>query len=65
MNATTKNISLVNNTGADIKIAIEQIHHAIKTLEPLPEEVADLFELTVLVGFNPDGSNRGILNWAK
>lgn len=32
--------------------------------ETLPEEIADIFTLKILVGYNEDGSNRGILDWA-
>ena len=32
--------------------------------ETLPEEIADLFTLKVLVAYNEDGSNRGILAFA-
>ncbi|QDT30913.1 hypothetical protein [Thalassoglobus polymorphus] len=30
---------------------------------PLPGIIGDLFEITILKGYNADGSDRGIVNW--
>ena len=59
-----KNIRIVNNTGEDLGFLAPHITKSIEEIAPLPEEIADIFDLTILVGYNEDGSNRGILNWA-
>ena len=58
---------LVNNTTASIHdIGATSVLRDLVAdgSNALPDELADIFTLTVLVGFNSDGSNRGILNWA-
>ena len=61
--AFTRNVQIVNNTGADIRKWFPVILDAIKAGE-LPEELADVFSLRVLRGVNPDGSDRGVVDWA-
>lgn len=58
------NLLYVNNTNEDLSMFHEALKTSINTITPLPEEISDLLDLTILVGFNPDGSNRGIINWA-
>lgn len=62
----TSDISIVY--GDNVNGATRMFHDAIVAFvnngTPLPEECADLFDVKVLVGFNADGSNRGIVNWA-
>ena len=58
-----ENIKLVNNTGTNVsmydKVLLESVESGI-----LPEEFSDIFTLEILQNYNPDGSNRGILNFA-
>jgi hypothetical protein len=55
----------VDNTGeAFHEFVYPYVRDAVKNGTPLPEELADSFTLTILKGFNDDGSDRGILNWA-
>ena len=58
-----ENITLVNNTDADIRDFEGYFIDSVNNGSPLPEEIADLFTLEVLEGYNPDGSNRGIVDW--
>ena len=60
----TENIALCINCHADISPWQNQILEAVKTNGELPEDIADLFTLEILVGYNPDGSNRGVLDYA-
>ncbi len=57
------NIKLVDNTGINDSMLHGVFLSAVDSGE-LPEEVSDLFTLTILKGFNDDGSDRGILNFA-
>lgn len=58
------NIRIINNTGKDISQFDAVFAECVKENKPLPEELADIFTLTVSVGANPDGSNRGRIEWA-
>ena len=59
----TKNVHYVNNTGSDIRMLDAMFAEAYKT-GTLPEEYADLFSIEILKGYNPDGSDRMIINAA-
>jgi hypothetical protein len=60
-----QNPVFVNNTGEALMPEIyKAVVNCVKNEAPLPEEITDIFELTILKGHNEDGSNRGILNWA-
>ncbi len=54
-------VKLVNNTNCDIRIFDRVILDCIDNNTPLPEELADLFVLQIVV---VDGRNRGILTMA-
>ena len=60
----TKNVKLVNKTGSDVRLVEEYILNAIDKNEALPKEIEDIFNLEILHGYNPDGSDRGILTFA-
>lgn len=62
--ASSTNYIFVNNTGVDVSPWDEQIIHSVRTGEPLPEDIADLFSLTIRHDLNADGSPRGFLGWA-
>jgi len=64
MTTATENFVLVNNTGADIRDFDAAIIAHVNDRVDLPEAIADLFEVEILEGYNADGSNRGIVNWA-
>ena len=55
------NIVLVNNTGCNITMFDAEIINAVKTGGGLPEELADIFTLTIIT---VNGNVRGILNAA-
>ena len=59
MNAK-RNLKLVDNTGANTAPWLPVLCEAVDA-GALPEEFADVFELSILKGYNPDGSDRGIL----
>ncbi len=65
-NATKGKGSIVygNNTGVDTTNFHSHFVALIENGDPLPEEIADLFKVEVLVGYNEDGTNRGIIDWA-
>jgi hypothetical protein len=59
------NTVLVFNTSSQISDFVKkELLRCTVNNEALPAELADLFSLTVLVGFNDDGSNRGIVDWS-
>lgn len=58
-----ENIKLVNNTGVDVSGFAEALNKAVDE-GVLPEEFEGVFELKILAGFNPDGSDRGLLEMA-
>jgi len=62
--STAPNYLFVNNTDADFSPWDDAIAHSVRSGAPLPEEIADLFVLTIRHDLNADGSPRGILNWA-
>ena len=57
----TSNIILVNNTNSDISAFDKIFINAIKTNSPLPDEIADLFDLKII---DAEDGVRGILNFA-
>ena len=59
----TKNIHYVNNTGSDIRMVEPFLAEAYAT-GLLPEEIADLFTIEILKGYNADGTDRMIINAA-
>ena len=63
MNAEIKNYRVVNNSFCDIRTFDHFFANAAIT-GVLPEELADLFKITLLKGFNADGSNRLIVEAA-
>ena len=54
---------IVNNTCQNIN-AFDAILSLAVDNGFLPEELNDVFTLTILAGYNADGSDRGILDWA-
>jgi hypothetical protein len=63
MNAKHRNYRVVNNSGCDIR-PFDEVFAIAATTGVLPEELADLFSVKLLKGFNPDGSNRLIVEAA-
>lgn len=61
---TAPNYLFVNNTGVDVRPWDVAIALSVRTGAPLPEDIADLFVLTVRHDLNGDGSPRGFINWA-
>ena len=57
------NIHYVNNTNADISKFFAVFADAYKT-GALNEDFADLFAITILKGYNPDGTDRMIIEAA-
>ena len=57
------NIHFVNNTGSDISVVFPYLKDAYKTGE-LHEDVADLFTIKMLKGFNADGTDRMVIDAA-
>lgn len=59
-----KNIHYVDNSGTNATgLFFPQFAKAYKT-GVLCEELADLFEIEILKGYNPDGTDRMIINAA-
>ena len=58
-----QNIHYVNNTGSDIRMVEPFLAEAYKT-GVLPDDIADLFTVDILKGFNPDGTDRMVINAA-
>lgn len=54
------NIMVVNNTGRDLRMFEPAIKDSIANNKPLPEEIADLFTLTVV---KAGDKIRGIIDW--
>lgn len=63
MTTPRENIHYVNNTGSDIRMVDALFAEAYKT-GVLPEDIADLFTIEILKGYNPDGTDRMIINAA-
>jgi hypothetical protein len=63
MNARNNNHRVVNNSLCDIR-PFDHVFASAATTGVLPEELADLFTITLLKGFNADGSNRLIVEAA-
>lgn len=59
MKSNANHVILVNNTGCDIRDFDAEIIAAVRNGGTLPEELADLFDLKVII---VDGEVRGILN---
>lgn len=59
----TKNIHYVNNTSSDLRPIWPVFEEAYKT-GVLHDDYADLFSIEILKGYNPDGSDRMIINAA-
>ena len=59
----TKNIHYVNNTSSDLRAIWPIFEEAYKT-GVLHEDYADLFSIEILKGYNPDGTDRMIINAA-
>lgn len=57
------NIHICNNTGSDIRPFDAVFVDAYKT-GSLHEDFADLFAITILKGYNPDGTDRMIVEAA-
>ena len=57
-------IHYVNNTGADISDLFPYFAEAYKTGK-LHEDVADLFIVRMLKSYNPDGSDRLVIEAAR
>jgi hypothetical protein len=53
----------VNNTNSDIGILFPFFADAYKT-GVLHDDIADLFNITILKGYNPDGTDRMIIEAA-
>ena len=56
-------IKFVNHCGQDISHVMHYFKEAYKT-GFLHEDVSDLFEIKILKGFNADGSDRMIIDFA-
>lgn len=63
MCAMPNNIQICNNTGSDIRAFDAVFADSYKT-GTLPEDFADLFTITILKGYNPDGTDRMIIEAA-
>ncbi len=64
MSTATTNIHIVNNTGEQLPDAwrADFLAH-INDGRALPGDISGLFRVKVLQNYNPDGSNRGIIDW--
>lgn len=62
-NPMVQNIHYVNNTGSDIRMVEPFLSEAYAT-GVLPEEIADLFSIEILKGYNADGTDRMVINAA-
>jgi len=58
-----KNIHYVNNTGEKLEDFFQVLKLAYITGK-LPDDYADIFSINILENYNPDGSNRMIIDWA-
>lgn len=58
------NIRIVNNTCIDLSPWYANIRDAVVNDTALPPDLDDIVTLEVLAGYNPDGSNRGIIREA-
>ena len=58
-----KTIHYVNNTCTDLSMFFPMFAEAYKT-GVLHEDIADLFAIKILKGYNPDGSDRMIIEFA-
>lgn len=56
-------IHYVNNTGSDIRM-LEPVFAEAYATGVLAEDYADLFTIEILKGFNPDGTDRMVINAA-
>jgi len=63
MTNANENLHIVNRTMADLRGFGNAIAAAYHTGE-LDEDSADLFKLTWLRAYNPDGSDRMLVDWA-
>ena len=63
MAAPTQNIKYVNNTTADMREFEGMLAETYKTGE-VPEDFSDIFKASILKAYNPDGSDRMVINWA-
>jgi hypothetical protein len=63
MKTANKNYRVVNNSLCDIR-PFDHVFANAAITGVLPEELADLFKITLLKGFNADGSNRLIVEAA-
>jgi len=63
MSKSEQTIHFVNNTGQDISSVMPHFKEALKT-GVLHEDIADLFEIVILKGFNADNSDRMIIDFA-
>ena len=63
MTAPTQNFKFVNNTTADMREFEGMLAETYKTGE-VPEDFADIFKVNILKAYNPDGSDRMVVNWA-
>jgi hypothetical protein len=59
-----ENIHYVNNTRTDIRPFFSIFKAAYENGGVLHEDFADLFEIEMLVGYNPDGTDRMIIRAA-
>jgi hypothetical protein len=59
-----KTFHLVNNTGETFPQAIkDSVAESVREGKPLHPNLADIFVLKCLKAYNPDGSDRYILDW--
>lgn len=58
------NILYCNNTGADLRPYHAEIAASLRKDGTLPEELADLFVVTVSHVVNPDGSPRYLISFS-
>ena len=57
-------IHFVNNSGQDLSSVMPYFKEAYKT-KVLHEDIADLFNIKFLEGYNADGSDRMIIDFAE
>ena len=61
MEHKTSQVILANNTNADLRDFDAALIAHVRHDEPLPEEIADLIEVTI---YEAEDGRRGIINWA-
>ena len=63
MEKATTNIKIFMRCGSDTRFLDKEFDEAYRT-KKLPDELEDIFTLTFLENYNPDGSDRMIVDFA-